>query len=197
MSPITHYLTSWVLADQVLDNERDVNLVALSGIAPDLDSLGVVADLANSWLGRPETDYYASLHHWLLHGAAGALVISAALAAGAQRKAKVFFWSLLIFHIHLVCDVLGSRGPQDSGIWPLYYWGPFTDKNGIIVWADQWLLNGWQNISLTVALLAWTFFVMWRWDRSPFSLMAPKVHAALVATLRQRFGPAPQPQQGD
>ncbi len=195
MSPITHYLTSWVLADQVFDDDKDVNLVALSGIAPDLDSLGVIADFANSWLGRPETDYYASLHHWLLHGAAGALVVSAALAAGARRKAKVFFWSLLIFHIHLLGDVLGSRGPHDSGIWPLYYLGPFTDKAGIVVWADQWLLNGWQNISLTVGLLIWTFYVMWRWERSPFSLIAPKIHAALVATVRQRFGPAPQ--QGD
>lgn len=189
MSPITHGLLSWVLAERALKDNRDVALVAAAGILPDLDSIGVVLDLTNGWLGRPPTEYYAALHHWLLHGAAGALAVSALLCAGAREKMKVFVGCLVTFHLHLLCDVLGSRGPDASeGIWPLYYLGPFTARAGVLVWKDQWLLNGWQNVSLTVALLIWTFYVAWRWNRSPFLPWAKKVHTDFVSALRQRFG---------
>lgn len=189
MSPITHGLVSWVLGERALVDNRDVALVALAGLLPDLDSVGVVLDLANGFLGRPPTEYYASLHHWVLHGAAGALVVAGALCAAAREKAKVFLGCLLVFHLHLLCDLVGSRGPDPGeGIWPLYYLGPFTAEAGVWVWQDQWPLNGWQNVSLTVALLVWTFYVAWRWDRSPLLPWAKTAHDAFVSTLRQRFG---------
>jgi inner membrane protein len=189
VSPITHGLLSWVLGERALQDNRDVALVATAGLLPDLDSLGVVLDLANRFLQRPPTDYYAALHHWLLHGAAGALLVAGGVSLAAREKAKVFALALVTFHLHLLCDVVGSRGPDPGeGIWPLYYWGPFSDRLGVWVWQDQWLLNGWQNVSLTVALLAWTFYVAWRWDRSPLLPWAARAHAALVSTLRQRFG---------
>lgn len=191
MSPITHGLLSWVLAERSLKNERDVALVTVAGLAPDIDSLGIVVDLTNSWLGRPPTDYYASLHHWLFHGVAGALAISTVVALQAKDKVKVFSLSLLVFHLHLLCDVVGSRGPDPSeGIWPIYYLGPFSRHDMVIAWANQWLLNGWQNISLTVLLLGWTFYVTWRWARSPLSPWIPKAHHHLVEALRGRFGPS-------
>jgi membrane-bound metal-dependent hydrolase YbcI (DUF457 family) len=180
---------SWVLGERVLKDNRDVALVAAAGILPDIDSAGVVLDLANSLLGRPPTEFYASLHHFLLHGAAGALAVSALLSAAGRERARVFALSLVTFHLHLLCDVVGSRGPDPSeGIWPIYYLGPFTSRAGVLVWQDQWLLNGWQNVSLTIALLAWTFYVAWRWDRSPFLPWAGRVHAAFVEALRRRFG---------
>ena len=189
MSPITHGLLSWVLGERALKDDRDVALVAAAGIAPDLDSAGIVVDAANSFLGRAPTDFYASLHHWLLHGVAGALAVSALLGIGAREKGKVLIGSLVAFHLHLLCDVLGSRGPDPGeGIWPLYYLGPFTTKSGVMTWQDQWLLNGWQNVSLTLGLLIWTFYVAWRWDRSPFLPWARRVHDGFVGALRRRFG---------
>lgn len=149
----------------------------------------MVADLANRWLGRPPTDYYAGLHHWLLHGAAGALVVAGALSWRAKERGKVFALTLLTFHLHLLCDVVGSRGPDPTeGIWPLYYLGPFSRESGVFIWQDQWALNGWQNVSLTVALLSWVFYLAWRHDRSPLRPWADRAHHALVDTLRTRFG---------
>lgn len=189
MSPITHGLLSWVLGERALKDDRDVALVAAAGIAPDLDSAGIVVDAANNFLGRAPTDFYASLHHWLLHGVAGALAVSALLSIGAREKGKVLVGSLIAFHLHLLCDVLGSRGPDaGEGIWPLYYLGPFTTKSGVMIWQDQWLLNGWQNVSLTLGLLIWTFYVAWRSDRSPFLPWARRVHDGFVGALRGRFG---------
>ena len=70
MSPITHFLASWVVADTVLEEDRDKMLVACAGILPDLDSLGVVCDFASPALGGPETNLYADFHHFLFHGLA-------------------------------------------------------------------------------------------------------------------------------
>ncbi len=189
MSPITHGLLSWAIGERFLPAPRDVALVGLAGLAPDLDSLGVVLDLANGWLGRPATDYYATLHHFLFHGIAGAVVICGGLSLLAQQRARVLALAFLTFHLHLLCDVVGSRGPDPGeGVWPLYYLGPFSSSQGVLVWQNQWALNGWQNVSLTVALLAWTFYLAWRHDRSPLLPWASAAHRALVAALRGRFG---------
>ncbi len=163
--------------------------MAVAGLLPDLDSLGVIADLANGWLGRPATEYYATFHHWLFHGAPGALAIAGLLCWKAKERGKVFLLALVIFHLHLLCDVVGSRGPDPSeGIWPIYYLGPFSQTHGVWIWQDQWLLNGWQNVSLTVLLLCWVFYLAWRYDRSPLQPWAPAAHRGFVSTLRARFG---------
>ena len=189
MSPITHGLLSWALGERALDDDGDAARVAAAGLLPDLDSLGVVADLTNGWLGRPPTEYYADLHHWLMHGAPGALALASLLCWRAKERGKVFLLALLTFHLHLLCDVVGSRGPDPTeGIWPIYYFGPFSHTHGVWVWQDQWLLNGWQNVSLTLALLSWTLYLAWRSDRSPFLPWAPKIHRGFVSALRGRFG---------
>ena len=55
MSPATHLLISWVVADAAQLEPRDRKLVTWCGVLPDLDGLGLLADLANELLGRPET----------------------------------------------------------------------------------------------------------------------------------------------
>lgn len=190
MSPITHFLASWVVADAVLEDDRDKMLVAAAGILPDLDSLGVVCDFVSPALGGPETTYYADLHHFLFHGLAGIAVLSGLLAWRAVKKQKVFWWAMIVAHFHVLCDFVGSRGPQDTieDLWPIYYLGPFSREHGHFLWEGQWKLNGWQNVSFTVALLTWVFYAAWRYDRSPFRPLMPKVHRVFVDTLRNRFG---------
>ena len=190
MSPITHFLASWVVADTVLENDRDKMLVAMAGILPDLDSLGVICDFLSPALGGPETQLYADYHHFLFHGFPGILVLAGALAWRAVEKKKVFFWAFLVAHIHSLCDFVGSRGPTDTieDLWPIYYWGPFTREFGNFLWTDQWKLNGWQNVSFTVALLIWVFYAAWKYDRSPFRPISRKVHGEFVKALRNRFG---------
>jgi len=46
MSPITHFLTGWVVANSAQLNRRDRILVTLAGIVPDLDGIGIVAEIA-------------------------------------------------------------------------------------------------------------------------------------------------------
>ena len=190
MSPITHFLASWVVADTVLEDDRDKMLVAVAGILPDLDSLGVVVDFASPALGGPETHLYADLHHFLFHGLAGITVLSALLAVKAIKKQKVFLWAFIVAHFHCLCDFVGSKGPYDAieDLWPIYYLGPFSRTHGHLLWEGQWKLNGWQNISFTVALLCWVFYAAWKYDRSPFRPLSKKVHHAFVETLRARFG---------
>lgn len=46
MSPITHLLVGWTLAEATTTDPRARRHIALAGAAPDLDGLGVVVDLA-------------------------------------------------------------------------------------------------------------------------------------------------------
>ncbi|MFA5504486.1 MAG: metal-dependent hydrolase [Vulcanimicrobiota bacterium] len=190
MSPITHFLASWVIADTVLEDDRDKMLVACAGILPDLDSLGVVCDFASPALGGPETTLYADYHHFLFHGLAGITVLSALLAWKAVKKGKVFWWSMLVAHLHCLCDFVGSRGRTDTidDLWPIYYFGPFSREVGNLLWEGQWKLNGWQNVSFTVGLLVWVFYAAWKYDRSPLRPISKKAHRGFVDTLRARFG---------
>jgi len=156
MSPLTHLLASWILAAKTTDNLRDTRLVTLAGILPDADGLGIVVDM----IRRPSLDggafYYQEYHHFVAHGILGALVISGALAAFAQRRARVFWMALLAFHLHLICDLLGSRGPTPQDIWSIFYLGPFTRRYLEIAWTHQWALDGWQNRIIGVTLLGWS-----------------------------------------
>ena len=81
MSPITHFLVGWTALEFYQVSRRDKALVALAGIAPDLDGLGIVVDFATRTLGLPETDYYQTFHRVYGHGLAAALLIAAVAAA--------------------------------------------------------------------------------------------------------------------
>lgn len=77
MSPVTHFLTGWVVANCSRLDRRERAIVALACVAPDLDGLAGLAFLS--------------------------------------------------FHIHLVEDTLGSRGP-DGYQWPIPYLAAFSTK---------------------------------------------------------------------
>jgi len=82
MAPITHFLASWVIAAKTTDNPRDCRLITLAGVLPDLDGLGMIVDIANNLRGHHGTHYYyyARYHHYLLHGAFGAVTIAGLMA---------------------------------------------------------------------------------------------------------------------
>ncbi|MEJ2096695.1 MAG: hypothetical protein P8Y38_06045 [Deltaproteobacteria bacterium] len=44
MNPISHLLISWVIADSAELNERELAVVTISGIVPDIDSFGIIAE---------------------------------------------------------------------------------------------------------------------------------------------------------
>jgi hypothetical protein len=158
LAPETHLLLSWVVAAKTTDNARDCRLVTLAGLLPDADGLGLVVDLAGQALGHKPTHYYAHYHHYLLHGALGALLIAALMACFARRRWRVAVLALLVFHLHLLCDFVGSRGPSPEDLWPIFYFGPF-DKDPMWIWKDQWRLDSWINRLLSVALFFWALWL--------------------------------------
>ncbi len=157
MNPETHLLASWVIGAKVTDNERDCRLVALAGILPDADGFGLILDAAYRAFGR-KTFFYEHYHHYLLHGLLGAVLISLVLACFAIRKWRVVLLCLLVSHLHILCDLIGSRGPDPVDLWPIFYFGPFT-KDPMWIWKGQLPLDAWPNRLLTVSLFAWALWL--------------------------------------
>jgi inner membrane protein len=185
MSPITHFLASWIVATKTTDNPRDCRLVTLAGLAPDLDGLGLIADVVNNALHGTQTYYYYPMyHHSLLHGIAGAVVIAGVLAAMAQQRWRVFVFALAAFHLHLICDLLGSRGPEATDLWPIFYFGPFSN-HPMWLWRGQWKLDGWQNQLISAALLAWAFRLALTRGDSCVGVFNRRADAVFVSTLRK------------
>ena len=174
MNPIVHAELSW-LGAQKLGARRDRILVTLAGVLPDLDGLTLLGG----------EDLYGQWHHVLTHGLLSALAVSTALALLAKRKLAVFGLGLAAFHLHLLCDLLGS-GPG----WPLYYFWPLSREQQL--WTGQWNLASWQNsvigMGATIAVLACAVPL----GRTAAELFSVKADAKVVAALRKRFGtPAP------
>ena len=182
---MTHLLVGWAAASTACLDRRDRALVTLAGVAPDLDGLGIVADLATAGSSNP-TDWWGSYHHVLGHNLGGVLLAMMLAYAAGKRRAVTAFLVCVAFHLHLLGDVVGSRGP-DGYQWPIPYLLPFSDS-WQLVWSGQWALNAWPNFALTAALLAVTLYLAWRRGHSPLELVLARVDRAFVVALRNRFG---------
>ena len=146
MTPGAHLLISWIATVEILETRRERVIVSLSGLAPDLDGLGLIID---KWSGY--TSYYERFHHHLGHGLFAALVIATLASLIAHsRKATVWILSVAVVHIHILCDLIGSRG-RDGYQWPLHYLYPFNPDYQL-TWQYQWQLDAWSN-QLIIALL--------------------------------------------
>lgn len=184
MSPETHLLVSWLVAVKTTDNSRDCRLVTLAGLLPDADGLGLIPDLINGALERPIQCYYAEYHHWLLHGIVGAIIVMVGLACFARNRLRVAILALLVFHLHLICDLLGSRGPSPSDLWPIYYLGPFS-RRWVIEWSGQWRLDGWQNQIITVALFGWMLWIGATLGKSAAGVFSQRVDKVFCEVLQK------------
>ncbi len=185
MNPVTHLLVGWAAANSACLERRDRALVTLAGVAPDLDGLGIVADFATAGSSNP-TDWWGSYHHVLGHNLGGVLLAMMLAYAAGKRRAVTAFLVCVAFHLHLLGDVVGSRGP-DGYQWPIPYLLPFSDS-WQLVWSGQWALNAWPNLLLTAALLALTLCLAWHRGYSPLELVSAPANRAFVAALRHRFG---------
>ncbi|MHC4382435.1 MAG: metal-dependent hydrolase [Planctomycetota bacterium] len=186
MNPLTHLLAGWLVANTAPLSRRDRALVTLSGVIPDIDGLGIIANLVTR--GSPDPlDGYWRFHHTLGHNLAFCLVVTAAAWCLASRRRLAAGLAFLSFHLHLLGDVLGSGGGPGSYQWSIPYLAPFSDTLQI-VWRGQWALNAWPNIVITGLLLAATFYLAWRRGFSPVQLISRRADAIVVDTLRARFG---------
>jgi len=188
MSPLTHLVGSWLVAVVTTTNPRDRKLVTIAGVLPDADGLGVVADVIKSIVtGKPNTfEYYQTYHHILLHGWPGALLMSGLLMIFARQHWRVFLLCLLTYHLHLLCDLLGSRGPDIGDYWPICYSEPLF-RHPIWFWKHQWRLDGWQNQTIFILLLASSLWLAVKRGYSFVEVVSSRADAIFVQVLRKWF----------
>lgn len=183
MSPITHFFTGWVFANVAKLQPRDRALVTWACVAPDVDGLGIIPELLTRNSSHPLL-WFSQYHH-SLHTLLFSIIIALAAFLIAKERWKTALLALISFHIHLVEDVLGSRGP-DGYQWPIPYLKPFS-LSYQWTWHGQWPLNGWQNISLTLILLLITFWLAWSRGYSPLEMFSKRADAAFISALRGRI----------
>ncbi len=184
MSPVTHLFASWLIAAKTTDNPRDCRLVTLAGVLPDLDGAGLLVDLTNRALGREETWYYGQYHHFLLHGILGGLAMAVLFGLLARKHWRVGLMALAVFHVHLFCDLIGSRGPSPSDLWPIYYLAPWT-KTPMWVWSGQWQLDGWPNRLISVVLMFACLVLPLRLGHSVVGVFNRRADRVFVQVLRR------------
>ena len=185
MNVVTHLLVGWTLAEHTTKSPRDRALITAAAVLPDLDGLGLIVDAAAPTFGWT-VQWYERFHHVLLHGIPGALLYTALFAIFTQERWRAACLILVSYHLHLLGDLLGSRGSGPSDIWPIHYLEPLS-RELTVSWSGQWALSGWQNMTLTVVLMAYVFFLAVRRGYSPVGLISARADAVFVETLRRRF----------
>ncbi len=184
MAPEPLRLLRWISAAKTPDNTRDCRLVTLAGIVPDVDGLGLIVDFATESLGLKQTHLYGEYHHYLLHGVLGGVLITAFLTCFARHRWRVALLALLVFHLHLLCDFAGSRGPSPADLWPIYYLGPFT-QNPTWVWKGQLRLDGWFNRYFSAALFLWSLWLAVSLGHSVLGVFNRRADRVFVGVLRK------------
>ena len=180
MSPVTHFLTGWVVANYARLGRKDRAIVTLACVVPDIDGLGIIPELLTRNSSQPLL-WFSEYHH-SLHNIFFALAVACVAWSLADQRAKAGLLALLTFHIHLAEDLLGSRGP-DGDPWPIAYFKPLSGLQ--FVWRGQWALNAWPNIAITALLLLVTCWLACRRGFSPLEMVSRTADLAVVQTLRR------------
>jgi inner membrane protein len=187
MSPATHFLVGWLTAQATRPHEhRDRAIIALAGVAPDLDGLGIIPELLTRNSSHPLL-WFSEYHHVLGHNLGFALVVGVVAFGFGQRRWHAALLAFVSFHLHLICDLLGARGP-DGDQWPIPYLAPFSQA-WQLTWAYQWKLNAWPNFVITLALLALAMWLAVRRGFSPVEVFSRKADREVVKVLG-RWWPA-------
>jgi inner membrane protein len=176
MNPITHLFIGWCTAciDPRLD-DRERTLVTLAAVVPDIDGLGLIPEVLTRDTPRA-VFWYSDYHHVLAHNLLAA-VIAAALVAIISRRAALL--AFVAYHTHLVCDLVGARGP-DGYVWPIPYAPHWTWS-----WDGAWALNAWQNVVITMISIVIAITVAIRRGYSPVRIFSRRADALIVTALRR------------
>ena len=191
MSPATHFLTGWLVANGPRIERRDRAIIAVAAIIPDADALGIVAEVTTRGSETPLL-WWSQYHHVLGHNLTFCLLCTLLAFAIAQRRCQTAILTFFTFHLHLLCDIIGGQGP-DGDQWPIHYLYPFSEALQI-TWSGQWKLNAWPNFLITGIALALTCYLAWRRGFSPLEMVSKRADGAFVGALRNRV---PRKDAGD
>lgn len=184
MSPVTHFLTGWVIANVGPFSRQERTIVTFAAVVPDVDGLGIVPELLTRHSQYPLL-WFSQYHH-ALHTLLFAVVISVLAFFLSGQKWIPAAFALVAFHLHLLEDLIGARGP-DGYVWTIPYLFPFSGR-WTWSWNGQWQLNAWPNVAITVALLLVTIAIAIRRGFSPVDIFSPSADKSVVAVLRTRAG---------
>lgn len=190
MHPVTHLLASWTVASIPRVESRDRAIITLAGISPDIDGVGIVVELVTRHTDQPLL-WWTKYHHVIGHNLTFGLIVFMAAVAIAKKRLLTASLAVFAFHLHLFCDLIGSRGPEGYQ-WPIPYLYPYLNDLEL-AWTGQWALNAWPNILFTIILMTFTVYLAWKRGFSPLEIISKRVDGAVVQTFRKRFGTPKQP----
>lgn len=185
MNPITHFFVGWAVANTVPSlTKRERTFVTWASVVPDVDGLGIIAEWATRHSQHP-LNWWSDYHHILGHNIGFAVFVSVVAAFFAQKKLTTALLVFLSFHLHLLGDLVGARGP-DGDQWPIPYLLPLSNQLQL-TWSGQWALNAWPNLVITAALIGFAMAVARTRGFSPLEMLSQKADSAFVRVLRARF----------
>ena len=187
MSPFTHFFISWPIANTGRLTMKDRFLITASGVAPDVDGIGIVVDFLTRKSEQP-LYLWDKFHHVFGHCLGFGIAVAILTFCLGTRRWLAALLALLSFHIHLLCDLLGARGPEGYQ-WPIAYLLPFSDTLQL-VWKGQWALNAWPNFLITALAISVSFYLAWRRGFSFLGLFHQNADTKFIEALRRRFGQA-------
>ncbi|MBN1625579.1 MAG: metal-dependent hydrolase [Deltaproteobacteria bacterium] len=186
MSPITHFLTGWLVANTSKAGKRERMLITIAGIIPDVDGFVIIGDFLTRNSNHP-LHLWGDFHHVLAHNLGFAILVTiVGYLLAKKRKITTAFLVWISFHIHLLGDILGGRGPEGYQ-WPIPYLLPFSNS-WQLAWKGQWALNAWPNFIITGVALFFTLFLAWKRGFSPLEMISCKADKLFIKTLHKRFG---------
>ncbi len=160
----SHLIISWFTAEAAgLKSPRGRRIVALSGLAPDIDVLAYLGGIVYFGFDKELAfeHVWQVVHHRYTHGLGFILltgiiafiVASRGIRPGElayRQAAGVAVLSMITSMVHIFCDVVGG-GPT----WPVYPLWPVSDFDWAVSWS--WTLADWPN---TVILFSCLFGMM-------------------------------------
>lgn len=182
----THLLISWYAAEAVgLDSPRNRRIVALSGLAPDLDVLAYVAGIGYYDFDRDLAfeHVWSVVHHRYTHGL-GFILLTGIVAwllvrnREPDQSLRVAALAMAACAIHVFCDLVGG-GPT----WPVYPAWPISDFAWSAPWS--WTLAQWPNTVILFSLLAGMFLYARLAARSPLESINYRLDHWFVTIVRQ------------
>jgi hypothetical protein len=184
MSPITHFFIGWLVATPTKLNSRERSIIAFSGVIPDLDGLGIVAEVLTKNTAYPLL-WWSDYHHILGHNIGFALLVLLLATWFSTHRVLTAVLAFISFHVHLLADLVGSRSPAGYQ-WPIPYLLPFS-SSWQLTWSGQWQLNAWPNFLVTGIALFLILFLAHKRGYSIVGVFSLSADKAFVDTLRKRF----------
>jgi hypothetical protein len=84
MSPVTHFLSGWVLANAGPLNRRERAAVTLAAVVPDIDGVGVIAEILTR--NSAHRLLWFSEYHHVLHNLLFGLIVAGVAGAVATKR---------------------------------------------------------------------------------------------------------------